>query len=203
MKVKFCQFELWMLYCTSVLLSGKLFRIKTCLWQILSPLICCTSPSPVNWFTLFSRWRFYLLPLTTSRCRIKGEQCSLLCRRRRATLGWESLESSQYACTSWCTPFLLGMLIASFCNPLGSNPASQQSLKTTLVLLQINPLDWTDFRLKTATFEILLNDKFPPELSLLVAQNETHLASSETWAWRYEFSISRLNVYVPTECSYF
>jgi len=31
-KVKFCQFELWMPYCTSVVLSGKLFRIKTCLW---------------------------------------------------------------------------------------------------------------------------------------------------------------------------
>jgi len=34
--------------------------------------------------------------------------------------------------------------------------------------------------MKTATFEILINDKFPPELSLLAAQNETHFASSET-----------------------
>jgi len=90
-----------MLYCTSVVLSGKLFRIKTCLWP--NPIsVCCTSP--VNWFTFFSRWRFYLLPLTTSGCRIKGEQWALLCRRGRATLGWESLTSSQHARTSWCAP---------------------------------------------------------------------------------------------------
>jgi len=31
-KLKFHQFNLWMLYHTSVVLSGKLFRIKTCLW---------------------------------------------------------------------------------------------------------------------------------------------------------------------------
>ena len=45
-----------------------------------------------------------LLPLTTSGGRIKGEQCSLLCRSGRTTLGWESLESSQHACTPWCAP---------------------------------------------------------------------------------------------------
>jgi len=54
-------------------------------------------------------------------------------------------------------PFLLGMSIASLCSPFGSNSAWQRSLKTTLVLLQISPLDWTYFRLKTATFEILIN----------------------------------------------
>jgi len=100
-KVKCWQLKFWMLYCTSVVLSGKLFRIKTCLWP--NPIsVCCTSP--VNWFTFFSRWRFYLLPLTTSGCRIKGEQWALLCRRGRATLGWESLTSSQHARTSWCAP---------------------------------------------------------------------------------------------------
>jgi len=31
-KVKCCQFKLWILYCSSVVLSGKLFRIKTCSW---------------------------------------------------------------------------------------------------------------------------------------------------------------------------
>jgi len=67
-------------------------------------------------------------------------------------------------------PFLLGMSIASLCNPLGPNPTWQWSLKTTLVLLRISPLDWTYFGLKTATFEILINDKLPPELSLLAAQ---------------------------------
>jgi len=47
-------------------------------------------------------------------------------------------------------------------------------------------------RLKTATFDILIIDKFPPELSLLAAHNETQLVSSETWSWRYQFNISRL-----------
>ena len=64
------------------------------------------------------------------------------------------------------------------------------------------PLDWTYIRLKTATFEILSNDKLPPELSLLAAQNETQLASSETWAWRYQFSVSGLNAYLLTENIY-
>jgi len=99
-------------------------------------------------------------------------------------------------------PFLLSMSIASFCDPLGSNPAWQQSLKTTLVLFRISPLDWTYFWLKTATFEILINDKLPPELSLLAARHAVQLARSETWAWRYQFSIGRLNVYAPTEYSY-
>jgi len=31
-KVKFCQFDLQRLYCTSVVLSGKMFRIKTYFW---------------------------------------------------------------------------------------------------------------------------------------------------------------------------
>jgi len=31
MKVKFCQFDWQRLYCTSVVFSGKLFRIKMCL----------------------------------------------------------------------------------------------------------------------------------------------------------------------------
>jgi len=40
-KVKFCQFNLWMSYCISVVLSGKLFRIKTCLWlKPISVLLC-------------------------------------------------------------------------------------------------------------------------------------------------------------------
>jgi len=38
---------------------------------------------------------------TTSGGRIKGEQCSLLCRSGHTTLGWESHESSQHACTPW------------------------------------------------------------------------------------------------------
>ena len=40
-------------------------------------------------------------------------------------------------------------------------------------------MDCTYFRLITATFEIVINDKFSPELSLLATQNETQFASSE------------------------
>ena len=32
-KMKFCQYKLQMLYCTSVVLSCKLFRLKLCLWH--------------------------------------------------------------------------------------------------------------------------------------------------------------------------
>ena len=77
---KLYQFEIWILYCTSEVLSGTLFRIKTCLWINFITFVCCTSSNSVNWFTLFSHWRFYLLSLTTSGGRMEGEQCSLLYR---------------------------------------------------------------------------------------------------------------------------
>jgi len=131
-----------------------------------------------------------------------GEQRSLLCRSGRTTLGWESHESSQHECTLDVRPLLLGMSVTSLCSPLGSNPAWQRSLKTTLVLLRISPLDWTYFRLKTATFEILINDKLPPELSLLASRRATPLTKSETWPWRHQFSVSRLNGYLLTEYIY-
>jgi len=54
--------------------------------------------------TFFSRWRFYLLPLTASGGRTKSEQCSLLYRSGHSTLGRESHETSQHACTAWCIP---------------------------------------------------------------------------------------------------
>jgi len=104
--------------------------------QPLFPLSCCVSQSSFMWFTFFSRWRFYLLPLIT------------------------------------------------------------------LVLLRISPLERTYFWLKTVTFVILINDKFPPELSLLAAQNKTQPTSSETWAWRHQYSVSRLIVYSLTEYIY-
>ena len=98
-----------MLYCTSVVLSDKLFRIKTCLWpksisvNLLSKssqLVYSLQPLkvlPSSAYHLgmpYKRWA--TLPF--------GEQCSLLYRRARATLGWESLASSQHACTSWYAP---------------------------------------------------------------------------------------------------
>ena len=188
-KVKFCQFKLWMLYRTSVVLSGKLFRIKRVYDQNLSPLICCASPSPVNWFTLFSRWRFYHLGRPYKR----WAMLPLMPQWSHHTWVRVTWIFSTRVYTLILHPFLLSMSIASLCNPLMSNSAWQRSLKTTLVLLRISPLDWTYFRLKTATLEILINDKLPPELSLLAAHRATQLANSETWAWRYQFSIGRLN----------
>jgi len=35
---------------------------------------------------------------------MKGEQCSFLYRNGRSTLGRESHETSQHACTPWCMP---------------------------------------------------------------------------------------------------
>ena len=201
MKVKFCQFELWMLYCTSVVLSGKLFRTKPYYGWILSPSICCTSPSPVNWFTLFAVEGFTFFRSTPG-CRMKGEQWTLLYR-----CGWTTLECGHFIVASRTNTLvfvciLLGMSIASLCNQLGLNPARQRSLNLLWFFFESAPIYCTYFRLITATFEILINDKFPPELSLLAAQNETQQASSETWAWRYQFSISRLNAYLLTEYIY-
>jgi len=130
-RTKFCQTNLWNSDCKNEVLPDCLVRIRLWKWssgslnyvyyailakvyqascsdlecvyhQLLLSLSCCISLSPVNWFTFFSRWRFYLLPLTTSGGRIIGEQCSLLYRSSRTTLGWESFEFSQHACTSWC-----------------------------------------------------------------------------------------------------
>jgi len=149
--------------------------------------------SPLKGFTFFH---------SILGCRMKGEQCSLLYRR-----GWTTLECGHCIVASRTNtlvfvPILLGMSIASLCNPLGLKPARQRSLNLLWFSFESAPIDCTYFRLITATFEILINDKFPPEISLLAAQNETHLASSETWAWRYQFSVSRLNAYLLTEYIY-
>jgi len=100
-----------MLYRTSVVLSGKLFRIKTCL-----------RPKPISVNLLYksksSQLVYSLQPLKvlpSSAYHLGmpykmwamlpfGEQCSLLYRHHRATLGWELLASSQHACTSWRAP---------------------------------------------------------------------------------------------------
>jgi len=99
-KVKFCQFELWKLYCINKVLTGKsilVFMLKLlnfgrnyCFCNLL-----LRSEFSEKVFSL-RRWRFYLLPLSTSACRIESEQCSFLCRRGRATLGWGH-SSSQHA----------------------------------------------------------------------------------------------------------
>ena len=66
--------------------------------------------------------------------------------------------------------FLLGMSVTSLCSPLGLNPAWQWSLNISLILLRISPVDWIKSWLKTTTFEILINDSFPPESTALTAQ---------------------------------
>jgi len=83
-------------------------------------------------------------------------------------------------------PILLGMSVTSLCSPLGSNPPWQWSLKIYLILLRISPVNWTNFWPKTATFEILINDKFLPELPSLATLIETQITSNETWAWQYQ-----------------
>jgi len=200
MKVKFCQFDLWILYCTSVVLSGKLFRIKTCLWlKSISVYLLSKSSQLV---ALFSRWRFYLLPLITLGGRIKGVQCSLLYRSGHTTLGWGSHESSQHACIPWYASVPAWHVdCISLQSAWVKLSLAAVIKKTTLALLRISPLDWTYFWLKTATFKILINE-LPPELSLFAACRATQLASRETWAWRYQFNIGRLNALAPTEYSY-
>jgi len=101
-KVKFCQFNLWMLYCISVVFSGKLFRTKRCLWL---------NSISINLLSKSSQLVYFLQPLKvlpSSAYHLgrpyKGEQCSLLCRSGHTTLGWEPLESSQHASTPWCAP---------------------------------------------------------------------------------------------------
>jgi len=89
-------------------------------------------------------------------------------------------------------PFLLGMSVTSLCSPLGSNPAWQWSLKISLILLRNSPVDWTNFWLKTATFEILINDKFLPELPSLAVLIETQITSNETRAWQYQTASTEL-----------
>jgi len=123
--MKFCLFKLGM-YCTSIALSGKLLRIKTCL-RLNSFSICCASLSPLNWFPVFAVEGFTFFRSTPG-CRMKCEQCSLLYRR-----GWTTLECGNFiiASRTYTLVFvriLLGMSISSLCSPLGLNPARQGSL---------------------------------------------------------------------------
>jgi len=203
-KVKCCQFKFWMLYCASVVLTGKLFRIKTCLW--LNPIsvnMLCKSKS--------SQLVYFLQPLKV----LPSSAYHLGIPYKRWTMllfmpPWPSHTWVRITCIFskrmyilMCTRSCSACRLHPFSIRLGRAQLSSGHSKLLWSFSGSTPFDWTYFRLKTATFEIFINDKFPPELSLLAAQNETQLASSETWAWRYQFSISRLNAYVPTECNYF
>jgi len=61
-----------------------------------------------------------------------------------------------------------------------------------MVFLWINPSLLNLLSVENSNIRNLINDKLPPEQSLLATQNETQLASSGTWAWWYQFSAIRL-----------
>jgi len=51
------------------------------------------------------------------------------------------------------------------------------------------PSYWTHSRLKTATPEVVIHDKFPPEQAVLASQNAMRLVRSETWNCQYHIRI--------------
>ena len=63
-KVKSCQFDLWILYCISVVLSGKMFRMKPYFWlNSIHAIFLLYKSKPSQLVYSLRRWRFYLLPL--------------------------------------------------------------------------------------------------------------------------------------------
>ena len=207
-KLKFCQFKLQILYCTSVVLSCQLFRLKLCLWL---NSICF---SKVLYESKFSQLVYFLQPLKvlpSSAYRLGWPY------RRWAMLLFVPLWTFPHLGASHIKllntlvhlrvyPFLLGMTVTSLCSPLGSNPTWQWSLQISLILLRISTLDWTYFRLITVTFEISTNDKLQPELLLLTEYftelQAAQLVGSETIAWRLWFSVSRLSMHLLIEYIY-
>ena len=93
-----------MLYRTNVVLSGKLFRIKTCLWlkPISVNLLCKFKSSQL----VYSLQPLKVLPSSTYHLGMPYKRWAmlLLCCHGQAILGRESVASSQHACTSWCAP---------------------------------------------------------------------------------------------------
>ena len=151
-KVKFCQFKLQILYCTIVVLSGKLFRLKLCLWlnsicfvkllyksefnrlvYFLQPLkVLLSSAYRLGW--PYRRWAMLLFVLLWTFPHLGASRMKILNTR---------VHLSVY-------PFLLSMSVTSLYSLLGSNPAWQWSSKISLVLLRISTFDWIYFRLITA-----------------------------------------------------
>jgi len=196
--------------CTALIefLPSKLFRFKLCLWL---DSVCSVK---LLYKSEFNRLVYFLQPLkvlpsSAYRLGWPYKRWAMLLFVPQWTfphLGASHMKLLNTRVHLGVYPFLLGMSVTSLCSPLGSNPAWQWSLKTSLVLLRISPFDWTYFRLITATFEISTNGKLPPDL-LLLAENFTEvraaqLASSETKAWRLEFSVSRLSMHLLIEHIY-
>jgi len=192
-KVKSCQFKLQILYCTTVVLLGKLFRLKLCLWL-----------NSVCFVKLLCRFDFgqlvyFLQPLRVlpSSASVSGGRVGVSSAPFCAVVNVPHLGAGRVRLLSvrvhlGVCPFLLSMSVASLCGPLGLNSAWQWSLNIALILLRISPVDWTNFWPKTATFEILINDKFLPELPSLAALIETQITSNETWAWQYQTASTEL-----------
>jgi len=149
--VKFCQFKLQILYCTIVLLSGKLFRFKLCLWL---NSICFTK---LLYESEFSQLVYFLQPLKV----LPSSAYRLGWTYRKWTmllfvplwtfphLGASHIKLLNTRVQLGVYPFLIGMSVTSLCSQLGSNPAWQWSSKISLVL-RISSFDWFYFRLITA-----------------------------------------------------
>ena len=150
-KVKLCQFKLQILYCTTVLLSGKLFRFKLCLWL---NSICFTKLLYESEFSQLGYFLQQLKVLLSSAYRIgrpyRWAMFLFVPLWTFPHLGPSHMKLPNTRAHLSVYPFLLGMSVTSLCSPLWSNPACQWSLKISLVLLRINPFDWIYFRLITA-----------------------------------------------------
>jgi len=194
-KAKFCQFKSWMLYCTNRVWTRQVVQDKKiylwldsiCFVQMLYKPEFIQSiwhSSAVEGFTFFR-----LPPREAVRKVSNAPFCTAV---DIPHLGASHMKLLNTRVQLGVYPFLLGMSVTSLCIPLGSNPAWQWSLKISLIFLLISPVDWTNFWLKTATFEILINDKFLPELPSLAALFETQITSNETWAWQYQTASTEL-----------
>jgi len=177
---------------------GKLFRTKMCLWLNSICFVNLLYKSEFSQLILLSSavegFTFFRLPPREAVWKVSNAPfCTPVDIPHLGASHWKLLNTRVHL---GVCPFLLGMSVTTLCSTLGSNPAWQWSLRTSLVLLRISLFDWTYFWLKTATFEILINDKFPPEPPSLAAQIETQVISSETWVWYDQPSILRWNAYV-------
>ena len=157
-KVNFCQFKLQMLFCTTVVLSGKLFRLKLYLWLDSICFVKLLYKSEFNQSILLSSavegFTFFRLPPREAVGKVSNAP---FCTAADVPhLGASHMKLLNTRVHLGVYPFLLGVSVTSLCSPLGSNPAWQWSLNISLILLWISPVGWTNFWLKTATFEILI-----------------------------------------------
>jgi len=127
-----------MLYCTSVVCQASCSGWNLIYGWILSASICCSSPSPVNWFTLFAVEAFTFFRSTPG-CQKKGEQCSVLYRR-----GWTTLECGHFIAASRTNALVFVRILFGIvdCISLQSawvEPSSAAVTEFTLILLRISP----------------------------------------------------------------